>query len=747
MMKLLTQKMKLLLLVSAALFWPGAVQVYAQHYIWANGIGGTSEDIGNAIARDASGNIYIAGQFSGSVDFDPGTGTATLVSNGAADIFVAKYDAGGNYIWAINIGGTSGDMANAIAVDGAGNAYITGQFSGMVDFDPGTGTANLAAGGVLWGAFVAKYDANGDYVWAMNLGAGLFDIGYGITVDASTNVYVTGYFSGTADFDPGPGTAELIGGSTADIFIAKYNTDGEYVWAKGIGNTSSDAGYGISVDAGGNVYVTGQFTGTVDFDPGTNIADLTSASTGATDIFIAKYDVNGDYVWAKGIGANGADIGYAIAVEGNGNAYVTGYFTRTVDFDPGAGIANLVCSDSASDIFIAKYDAAGNYLWAKSMGGAGAGSDVGYALALDADASVYFTGYFTRTADFDGAAGVANLISNGGIGDIFISKYDAAGNYVWAESIGDAGDDIGRGVVVDNGVLYVTGQFTDAPDFDFGAGTATIASNGAKDVFVLKMQKDYCMVATDLTQSACDSFSFNNVTYTASGVYKDTFTSITSCDSIVTLTLTVNTATVNPVVTGRYCDSVTINGITYTSTGIYVQYYQNSLGCDSNITYDIVINSVQASVTRNGTTLTAGNAGSYQWINCDSNTRIQGATSRSYTAVKNGNYAVIAASDGCTDTSDCVLVDGITGMDDVNVNSNVIKLYPNPASSEVIIDAGRDIQHATIRISNLLGQTLMSRTEQRGTHIVLDMTPYTNGLYVIEITEGNKTDKVRIIKQ
>jgi len=393
--------------------------LFAQSYQWAKGIGSTNYDYGNSIATDASGNVYITGYFSSTADFDPGAGTANLTSAGIDDIFFAKYDNNGNYLWAKRIGSTDNDRGYSIATDAGGNVYITGDFRGTADFDPGAGTVNLTSAGYL-DIFFAKYDNNGNYLWAKRIGSTDYDTGYSIATDVGGNVYITGNFSGTADFDPGAGIANITSAGLGDIFFAKYNTNGNYIWAKSIGGTSSDFGIGrsIATDAGGNVYITGYFSGTADFDPGAGTANLTSA--GYLDIFFAKYDNNGNYLWAKSIGSTDYDDhGNSIATDTGGNVYITGDFCGTADFDPGSGTASL-SSNGVIAIFFAKYNTNGNYLWAKSIGS----TSFGRSIATDAGGNVYITGFFGDTVDFDPGAGTANLTS-AGCYDIFFAKYNS----------------------------------------------------------------------------------------------------------------------------------------------------------------------------------------------------------------------------------------------------------------------------------------------------------------------------------
>lgn len=371
----------------------------AGNYLYAKQMGGIGADNANSLFVDPAGNVYVTGTFSGTADFDPGAGVVNLVSLGIWDIFFAKYDASGNYVYAKSIGGSSIDNGAGISVDGSNNVYITGYYNGTVDFNPGAGVANLVSAGSD-DMFFAKYDASGNYVYAKSIGGTGFDNGFGIKADGSGNVYVTGSFSGTADFDPGAGVVNLVSAGGADIYIAKYNTSGNYVYAKSMGGTGTDNGNNIKVDGNENVYVTGYFTGTADFDPGAGVVNLVSA--GGNDIFAAKYDANGNYIYAKGFGGTGNDAGNKISVDVTGNIYVAGSFSNTVDFDPGSGVVNLVSAGSA-DIFIAKYNTSGNYVYAKSMGGTA--SDNGRGLIYDGGGNIYMTGDFTGTADFDPNSG------------------------------------------------------------------------------------------------------------------------------------------------------------------------------------------------------------------------------------------------------------------------------------------------------------------------------------------------------
>ncbi|HIK11274.1 MAG TPA: DUF4347 domain-containing protein [Oscillatoriaceae cyanobacterium M33_DOE_052] len=320
------------------------------NYLWAKNLGGGSDDEGNSIAVDSSGNTYITGKFYGTADFDPGAGVVNLASAGHWDIFITKLDVNGNYVWAKNLGGGNYDWGNSIAVDSSGNTYTTGYFEGTADFDPGSGTVNLTSVGSS-DIFISKLNADGTLAWAKQIGGSAGDDGRSIAVDSSGNTYTTGIFNGIVDFDPGAGTFSLGSVGAWDIFISKLNADGTFAWAKQMGGNAGDDGNGIALDSSGNIYATGYFDATADFDPGPGVASFTSA--GSIDTFITKLDTNGNYIWAKNPRGSSGDAGNSIAVDSSGNIYTTGYFEGTVDFDPNTGVTNLT-SAGFSDIFIVK---------------------------------------------------------------------------------------------------------------------------------------------------------------------------------------------------------------------------------------------------------------------------------------------------------------------------------------------------------------------------------------------------------
>ncbi len=324
--------------------------------------------------------------------------------------------------------------------------------------------------------FIQKLDANGNFIWAKKMGSVYDDRGHSITTDADGNVYTTGFFRDLADFDPGPDIYNLTAVGE-DIFILKLDADGNFIWAKDMGASNHDQGASITTDANGNVYTTGHFWGTADFKPGQGVYHLTATYS---DAFIQKLNANGDFLWAKKVGGNYYDSGDVIATDANRNIYLAGRFTETVDFDPGSGIYNLTATIDG-DAFIQKLDDNGNFLWAKQL----EGSII--SMTIDADDNVYTTGRFNQTVDFDPGVGVYNLTSVGD-GDIFIQKLDTNGNFIWVKQMGADGHDRGNSIATDaSGNVYTTGRFEGTVDFNPGLGVQNLTSTGDHDIFIQKL--------------------------------------------------------------------------------------------------------------------------------------------------------------------------------------------------------------------------------------------------------------------
>lgn len=460
-------------------------------FLWAKHIGGNSYTYGQSIVVDSNGNQYIAGYFRNSSDFDPGPIVYGLTaSSPSGDLFIVKLNTNGGFIWAKNISTNQtldpsmSDVGYSLSIDKKGNVYVTGSFRLTTDFDPNSGMFNLTSNGGL-DIFILKLNSDGHFVWAKQIGGSLNDKGVSITINNKSQIITTGSFQDTVDFNPGVGINNFMCFSNNDAFILKLDTIGNYVWAKQFVNSvSGSLGWNsVTTDSMSNIFSTGYFFGLVDFDPGIGTYNL----SGNFDIFISKLDSMGNFLWAKTFGDIGwYDEGKSIEVDHSGNVYATGYFSGVVDFDP-SPTSTFTLHSTNSDVFIIKLDPLGNFYWAKNMG---LNSDaIGHDLTLDLQGNVYITGQFTGISNFDPSVSNFTLSSNGST-DIFISKLDFAGNFVWAKSIGSSIDDVGHSIAIDgSNNIYTTGWYRDIVDFDPGEGVFNIPTAGYYDMFIHKMSQ------------------------------------------------------------------------------------------------------------------------------------------------------------------------------------------------------------------------------------------------------------------
>ncbi|MCE3278273.1 MAG: hypothetical protein K0S44_464 [Bacteroidetes bacterium] len=441
---------------------------YAQTTVfdWVKQLNGIC--ITNAITTDKNGNQYIIGQFRDTVDFDPGTGIYNMISDMYLDMFILKLDASGSFVWSKQIKSSKRIYGNAICLDSQGDIYATGYCEDTTDFDPGTPVYNLITDYYYENAFVLKLDPAGDFMWASLLGDGSYSYGSSISVDPFGNVLTTGYFSGTADFDPGADTFNLVAyAGSFDAYISKLDMAGNLSWVRKIGHSGADYGTSVNADSTGNIYISGSFQNTVDFDPSPVIYHMSSA--GSADAFILKLDLQGNFLWSHRFGSYENDYCNDVSLDGNCNIYICGTFKGTSDFNPNAGVYNMTSSGSTTqDIFIIKIDSLSNFIWAKQMGGIS--NEYPCSIFLDALNNIYTTGYFLATSDFDPGPATMNLTSSGSQ-DIFISKLDNSGNYLWAKQIGAGGSDYSYSIAVDPAYnIYTTGRFQSQVDFDPNSG-------------------------------------------------------------------------------------------------------------------------------------------------------------------------------------------------------------------------------------------------------------------------------------
>jgi hypothetical protein len=458
---------------------------HGQTYQWVQTAGSSLPDEGRAVAVDASDMIYVLGNFEDVIDLDPGTGTDLRASNGGTDLFLQKLDASGSLIWAITIGGSFDDSGNSITTDAQGNVYICGAFVDAVDMDPGAGTEIHTASGTSLDAFVVKLDPSGTFLWAKSFGsttwndaitavatddlsnvvisgyfrssvdfnsgagtdnhtsnggddvfitklsaAGVYDwtVTFGgsgedkstaLAISQPGDIHCTGFFDGTVDFDPSGPTDDHQSNGGSDVFVQKLDAAGLFIWAQSFGGNSDDKSNGVALDANNDVYLGGYFRLTADMDPGAGTDSL--SSNGVFDAFVSKLDASGDYLWSRSFGGTFDDEATGIAVDDDQNVYATGYFSSTVDFDPGPGVKEHSAVGASIDVFVVKLNSTGDYFLSEAFGGSA--PNLGNNVAIDNSGNIYIVGTYGGPADFDPTTAF-DIHSNVGDDDAFVWKYN-----------------------------------------------------------------------------------------------------------------------------------------------------------------------------------------------------------------------------------------------------------------------------------------------------------------------------------
>ncbi len=472
-------------------------------FAWVKTWGGSSTEMAKGVAVDTSGNVYVIGEFAGTVNFDPAgpNPSATRTSyNNTVDAYLTKFNASGTWQWTRTWGAgpVSGlaymgrDAANGIALDSAGNVYVVGLYQGTVDFGSGfvfPSNAPMGSNNV----FAAKFNSNGTTQWVKTWGANSGGEAYSVAVDPAGYVYVQGDWSGAScDFDQYGAHDVHLNHGHFDAFLVKLSTsNGAFQWAKTWGGEGYDDGPGVAVDSLGYVYVAGMYASkTINFDPAGNHPDgdkhPAHDSGSLVDVFLSKFDSAGNFLWVRTWGGQGTDdAGQMVTIDHADNIYVGGrYGCVTCEFNPATTAHPHANGDL--DAFVSKYDSAGNLLWMKTWGGASADASAG--LVVDQQNNLHVTGVYSATVNFD-ADGAGDTRTSNGLWDCSITTFDPNGNFQGAQTWGGSGQDgIWNATIDGNNQLYIAGYFS-VPgnvDFDPGTGTNYRASQGGMDAYLSK---------------------------------------------------------------------------------------------------------------------------------------------------------------------------------------------------------------------------------------------------------------------
>jgi hypothetical protein len=898
--------------------------------IYSTYIGGSGFDIGVDIAVDNSGNAYITG-YTSSTNYVITPGSFQTTNGGSIDVFVTKLNSTGTgLIYSTYIGGSGNDECRAIAIDGSGNAYITGfTNSNNYDITPGAFQTIIEGGREV---FVTKLNSTGTgLIYSTFIGGSHEDFGYDIAIDGSDNAYVTGT-TYSSDYDTTPGAFQTTNGGNYDVFVTKLNSTGNtLIYSTYIGGSANDIGNDIAIDGSGNAYITG-ITASTDYDitPG---AFQTTYGGGTNDVFVTKLNSTGTgLIYSTYIGGSGIDEGYSIAIDGSGNAYITGN-TASTNYDITTG-AFQTANGGSGDVFVSKLNSTGTGLIYSTYIG-GSGIDEGYSIAIDGSGNAYITGN-TESTNYDITPG-AFQTTNGGGKDVFVSKLNSTGTgLIYSTYIGGSSNDNGNDIAIDgSGNAYVTG-YTNSSDYDITPGAFQTTKGVGTDVFVTKLSlcalppsqpgsisgnnnvcagstQTYSVAAvsgatsytwtlpsgwtgssttnsisatvgansgniTVTANNACGSSTAQTInitvnplpnvaanasattvcagqqvtlygsganTYTWSGgvsdgvaftplstdTYTVTGTDANGCSDTAQITVTINalpnvtanasatsvcqgsqvtltgsgaasytwdngvtngvafapTSTTTYTVTGTDANgcsdtaqiTVTVNalpnvtanasatsvcqgsqvtltgsgaasytwdngvtnGVAFapTSTTTYTVTGTDANGCSDTAQITVTVNPLpNVSVSNNANTLTANQAGAaYQWIDCNNNNApISGAINQSFTPTTGGSYAVVVTLNGCVDTSACQTIT-ITGLDTQASSKLPFSIYPNPNRGNFTIQGTKG---GVFELIDVTGKVINTYTITNTQQTVNENIPA--GMYFVREKESGTIQKL-----
>ncbi len=478
---------------------------------WVKTMGTSGDEEFSSVIADSSNNAYAVGTFSGTVDMDPGPGVVNLISHGGSDACVAKYAPDGFLLWALGWGGTAEDRAFDIFADPDGNLYITGRVQGNADLDPTPGVYDTTPFSPSeFDAFLIKLDRDGNFLWARRWGGNGHTDGMAVAA-SNIGAVVTGSFTGTSDFDPGPGTNSATA-NYVDTYVSAFNPNGQFRWVRIIGGNGQQYVTDLAMNYDYSVIVAGFFESTLD------INGFQLSNNGLYDAYLINFDLGTSAVnWGKSWGGSGNDYATGLATGGwYGYLYVAGLFNGTIDADPGSGTTSL-SSQGLDDISVStfsNYD--GSFVAARSFGGAG--DDSGY-VACNND-TLILSGRFTGSVDFDPSNPGGEAVSFGSR-DSFVCRLNISSlNCAWVRTGGSSGSDGSqKACIANDGYIYSVGSIKGPATFHLGSRDESVANAGANDGYIARMR-----ARVSVTLSTTEPDPTNATAFSVTATFSDPVT-------------------------------------------------------------------------------------------------------------------------------------------------------------------------------------------------------------------------------
>ncbi|MCD6068440.1 MAG: hypothetical protein K0S33_3266 [Bacteroidetes bacterium] len=754
-------------IVAGVFLFFSTIGINAQNLDWAKSMGASGGNTeGKGITTDSQNNVISVGMFGNTVDLDPGTGVFDLTSPTQA-LYVQKLDAAGNFVWARAITATGYAYGyNSICTDAANNVYIITQYSGTIDCDPGPGTSTFSVSTSSNSMALIKLNSTGDFVYAKSF-TGFMPMSMTIS---NNFVYLSGICQpGTIDFDVNAGTSNYTSAAGAG-FIQKLDLSWNMIWVKTFEGLEWPPCIGI--DNSGNVLASGHFRGTVDFDPGSPVSNLTAdASLGSTvwDIYMLKLTTAGNMVWLKHLTSPGTESVLSLAVDKSSNGFfIGGNKNSGSDLDPSAAVANL----PGASAFVAKYDASGAYLWGRPINLQLTGF-----ITSDPAGNVVIIDKFQFAFDADPGPGTATLNAVGSF-DMYILKLDGAGNYVWAGVTGgSAFEEAVLHSMDSDGNIYYTGRFQSVADFDPVSTTSYVSASGNYDAFVSKIN-GCAHNAPDICLVTVDSLANNNVIYWDKSQYPsaDSFV-VYRYDALTTNYLRVGAVAMSDANNFLIDTARTVGGPNggdpqYSSYRykLAIRDICGTLGTKGLYHESIFIQQNFQNFNWNAYGIEGQTSPStgYQFLRDNNNTGNWqvlvntgglSTTDPNYASYPNGNWRVDALGFSCTSTarmngSNQMMGAINTSRSNIKSPTSVgikelkkqlnVKAYPNPANDKLTVEIEYLKGEATIALENVLGETVLKQHTGK-TKTTVSTENFKSGVYLMKISSGENHAVIKVV--
>jgi hypothetical protein len=697
---------------------------------------------------DDNENSYVISQGNTLVNFNP-LDNPQILGPTSSVLAISKFSSDGTLIWVkfikkVNISGNSsaGVLPYKLAIKN-NQLYITGKYFGTVNFDPNNSFQLSASES----CFLLNMNTDGVFNWVKSFSSVIVN---DIDIDNSNNVILAGSFLNSMSISSSISVSS-VGGT--DAFVAKWDINGNPQWLKGYGQAAineADEALGIDCSSQDEIYVVGGYRNTVDFDPGVGV--LNYSSQGEEDIFVQKFTSTGDLIWAKSIGSTSTDRANSICVDNQGSIIFTGALTGTVDFDPSPSVSNAITP--TVNAFVCKWSENAVFQWVKTINSSNSNPQ-GKFIFHDLQNNYYIAGIGGGTgtsADYNPSNSQEFILTSPGAYSTFILKLNEQGLFNWAGILELQSSFINfaswpASIFSSSTGIYLSGAFKGTMDVNTDPNVITNISSSTNSssypdysAYVLKLNQ--CLSTSNtLTTSSCSSYTApDGQVFTQSGQYASTLTNSAGCDSLITINLTILQPSSSSISETACKEYIAPDGQVYTQSGSYTSVISNAAGCDSTINIALTINTITAGISQNGIELSSTtNGAQYQWIRCESNSPISEATSQNFTAIANGQYAVVVTQNNCSDTSDCVSVNSV-GVNELNFGNVII--YPNPVRDIIHLSIASDLVEYLV-ITNVIGELLIS-----GQHVnALNVSQLAPGLYeLIFVIDGQKNVQ-RFIKE